>query len=74
MSLDKTMINERKNQLMSDLQATQQKYSELDKAMKENQALINALMGAVQQCDDFSKKLDDEEAVNTVTVSESDEG
>ena len=42
--------------------------------MKENQALINALMGAVQQCDDFSKKLDDEEAVNTVTVSESDEG
>ena len=71
MSLDKTMIDERKNQLMSDLQATQQKYSELDKA---NQALINALMGAVQQCDDFSKKLDDEEAVNTVTVSESDEG
>ena len=49
MSLDKTMIDERKNQLMSDLQATQQKYSELDKAMKENQALINALMGAVQQ-------------------------
>ena len=74
MSLDKTMIDERKNQLMSDLQATQQKYSELDKAMKENQALINALMGAVQQCDAFSKKLDDEEAVNTVTVSESDEG
>ena len=59
---------------MSDLQAKQQKYSELEKAMKENQALINALMGAVQQCDDFSKKLDDEEAVNTVTVSESDEG
>ena len=74
MSLDKTMIDERKNQLMSDIQATQAKYSELEKAMKENQALINALMGAIQQCDDFSKKLDDEEAVNTVTVSESDEG
>jgi hypothetical protein len=74
MSLDKTMIDERKNQLMSDIQATQAKYSELEKAMKENQALINALMGAIQQCDDFSKKLDDAEAVNTVTVSESDEG
>ena len=28
----------------------------------------------IQQCDDFSKKLDDAESVNTVTVSESDEG
>ena len=42
--------------------------------MKENQALVNALMGAIQQCDDFSKRIDDAEAVNTVTVSESDEG
>ena len=42
--------------------------------MNENQALVNALMGAIQQCDDFSKKLDDAESVNTVTVSESDEG
>jgi|TARA_B100002019_G_C21219616_1_gene573981 hypothetical protein len=74
MSLDKTMIEERKTQLLGDLQSTQAKYTELEKAMKENQALVNALMGAIQQCDDFSKKLDDAESVNTVTVSESDEG
>ena len=74
MSLDKDMIDERKKQLLSDLQSTQAKYSELEKAMKENQALVNALMGAIQQCDDFSKRIDDAEAVNTVTDSESDEG
>ena len=74
MSLDKDMIDERKKQLLSDQQSTQAKYSQLEKAMKENQALVNALMGAIQQCDDFSKRIDDAEAVNTVTVSESDEG
>ena len=74
MSLDKTMIEERKTQLLGDLQSTQAKYTELEKAMKENQALVTALFVAIHQCDDFSKKLDDAESVNTVTVSESDEG
>ena len=60
MSLDKTMIEERKTQLLGDLQSTQAKYTELEKAMKENQALVNALMGAIQQCDDFLNKLNNE--------------
>ena len=68
------MINARREELLEDLNKVRLRQEELEKAKIENIALQNALTGAVQQCDDFLKKLDDEESVNTVTVSESDEG
>ena len=68
------MINARKEELLEDLNKVRIRQEEIEKAKLENVALQNALTGAVQQCDDFLKKLDDEESVNTVTVSESDEG
>ena len=68
------MINARKEELLEDLNKVRIRQEEIEKAKLENVALQNALTGAVQQCDDFLNKLDDEESVNTVTVSESDEG
>ena len=72
--IDVDMINARREELVEDLNKVRLRQEEIEKAKLENIALQNALTGAVQQCDDFLKKLDNEESVNTVTVSESDEG
>ena len=72
--IDVDMINARREELVEDLNKVRLRQEEIEKAKLENIALQNALTGAVQQCDDFLNKLDDEESVNTVTVSESDEG
>ena len=68
------MINARREELLEDLNKVRLRQEEIEKAKLENVALQNALTGAVQQCDDFLNKLNNEETVNTVTVSESDEG
>ena len=62
MSLNKETILERKENLIEDLENTKVKQQEIEKAKLENVALQNALAGAIQQCDDFLKKLDDEES------------
>ena len=72
--IDVDMINARREELLEDLNKVRLRQEELEKAKIENIALQNALTGAVQQCDDFLNKLNNEETVNTVTVSESDEG
>jgi len=72
--IDVDVINARREELVEDLNKVRLRQEEIEKAKLENVALQNALAGAIQQCDDFLKKLDDEESVNTVTVSESDEG
>ena len=60
MGLDKETILERKEKLIEDLETTKDKQQELEKMKLENVALQNALAGAIQQCDDFLKKLDDD--------------
>tara|TARA_E500000318_G_scaffold85713_1_gene82025 strand:- start:237 stop:458 length:222 start_codon:yes stop_codon:yes gene_type:complete len=72
--IDVDMINARREELVEDLNKVRLRQEEIEKAKLENVALQNALTGAVQQCDDFLNKLNNEETVNTVTVSESDEG
>jgi len=62
MGLDKETILERKDKLIEDLESIKDKQQEIEKAKLENVALQNALAGAIQQCDDFLKKLDDEES------------
>ena len=62
MSLNKETILERKENLIEDLENTKVKQQEIEKAKLENVALQNALAGAIQQCDDFLKNLDDEES------------
>ena len=60
MGLDKETILERKEKLIEDLETTRDKQQELEKMKLENVALQNALAGAIQQCDDFLKRLDDD--------------
>ena len=58
--ITKDMIEDRKKDLVDDLQNTRIKHQEIDKLRLENIGLQNALTGAIQQCDDFLKKLDDD--------------
>ena len=60
MGLSKEVILERKEKLIEDLETTRDKQQEIEKMKLENVALQNALAGAIQQCDDFLKRLDDE--------------
>ena len=56
MNITKSMIQKRITVLDSDIQKSRQKMSEL-----ESVALLNALMGAKQQCDNFLQDLDNVE-------------
>ena len=60
MSLNREVILERKEKLIEDLENTKNKYQDIEKHKLENIALQNALAGAIQQCDDFLKRLDDD--------------
>ena len=61
MSITKESIEERKNVLMNDINSTKQRMVEYDKKKQEDIALLNALTGAYQQCENFLKELDNEE-------------
>ena len=61
MSITKESIEERKNVLQNDINSTKQRLAEYDKKKQEDIALLNALTGAVQQCENFLKEFDNEE-------------
>ena len=59
--IDVDMINARREELLEDLDKVKARQDDIEKAKLENVALQNALTGAIQQCDDFLKKLNDED-------------
>ena len=59
--IDKDKIEVRKTTINSDIQAVKQRLLEYQEKIKEDTALINALTGAMQQCDYFLKEIDDVE-------------
>ena len=61
MAITKESIEERKNVLQNDVVSARQRLAENDKKKTEDTALLNALAGALQQCEIFLKELDDEE-------------
>ena len=61
MSITRKTIEERKNVLMNDMNSAKQRMAEYDKKKQEDIALLNALTGAYQQCENFLQGLDDEE-------------
>ena len=61
MTITKSMIQKRITVLDSDIQKARQKMSELEQQKTETVALLNALMGAKQQCDNFLQELDNVE-------------
>ena len=58
MTITKSMIKKRITVLDSDIQKARQKMSELEQQKIESIALLIALMGAKQQCDNFLQELD----------------
>ena len=65
MSITRENIEERKNVLMNDMNAAKQRMAEHDKSKQEDIALLNALTGALQQCENFLQELDNEESEMT---------
>ena len=60
--IDVDMINTRREELVEDLNKVRIRQEEIEKAKLENVALQNALTGAIQQCDDFLRKLNNGES------------
>ena len=69
--IDKDKIEVRKTTINSDIQAVKQRLLEYQEKIKEDTALINALTGALQQCDHFLEQIDNDEP-DLVSDSESD--
>jgi len=61
MTITKETIEERKIVLQNDIASAKQRMAEYDKKKQEDVALLNALTGALQQCEFFLQGLDDEE-------------
>ena len=58
--ITKKVIEERKKTLETDIETVRGRLVELDSQKNENTALLQALQGAIQQCNDFLKRIDDE--------------
>ena len=58
--ITKETIEERKSVIMNDIETLKTRLVELEKGKVNDVALLNALMGALQQCDAFLKEFDDE--------------
>ena len=61
MTITKENIEERKMVLQNDIVSAKQRMAEYDKKKQEDVALLNALTGAYQQCENFLQELDNEE-------------
>ena len=59
MSITKEQLENRKTVIENDINTAKQRIANSDKKKLEEVALINALQGALQQCDIFLKELDD---------------
>ena len=71
--IDLEKINERKQVIAKDIEAVRGRIAEAQKKIAEDQAMLNALMGAFQQCDAFVKELDDETPEGESDVENSEE-
>ena len=60
MSLTKEEIVERRDTIIADAKEVQKRLEEIGKAMEENKNLLQALSGALQQCNEFLKSFEDE--------------
>jgi len=60
MNITREDIEKRKSVIQSDIITIKERLVEYDKKKQEDTALLNALTGAYQQCDNFLKQLDNE--------------
>ena len=66
-------IEERKEVLIKDIQLVKQRLAEYEQKKTEDTALVNALTGALQQCDVFLKEYDEEPELVSDSSSDVDE-
>ena len=59
MSITKEQLENRKIAIQDDINTAKQRIVDIEKKKTEDVALINALTGAYQQCENFLKELDD---------------
>ena len=71
--IDLEKINERKQVIAKDIEAVQGRVAESQRKISEDQSLLNALMGAFQQCDAFAKELDNDEPEMVSDVENSED-
>ena len=57
--IDLENITKRKEVIVKDIETVRTRLTEYETAKEKDTALLNALMGAFQQCDAFAKELDD---------------
>ena len=60
-SIDKKVLEEKKQSLQTDIEKLEQTITQLTDQQKQIQANLYALHGALQQCDQLLEMLDDEE-------------
>ena len=58
--IDLGKITERKEVIAKDIENVRARLAEYDKHKEKDTALLNALLGAFQQCDAFVKELDND--------------
>ncbi len=73
MSITFEAVEGRKKQIVADIQTVHSRIRELDAKKLEDVALLNALQGALQQCELFSRELHDETAEAQSDVENSSE-
>ena len=71
--IDLEKINERKQVIATDIESVRKRIAEAQKKITEDQSLLNALMGAFQQCEAFAKDLDNDEPEMVSDVENSPE-
>ena len=71
--IDLDKINERKQVIAKDIEAVRARMGEAQKKMTEDQSLLQALMGAFQQCDAFAKEFNDDTPNEESDVENSEE-
>tara|TARA_B100001996_G_scaffold241281_1_gene186606 strand:+ start:77 stop:295 length:219 start_codon:yes stop_codon:yes gene_type:complete len=69
--IDIERIEERKETLISDIEVIKTRLSDWEKRKSEDSALLNALGGALQQCNEFLNELNDVKGDDGVVSDES---
>ena len=69
--ITKEQLEKRKETLLSDIEIVRNRLSDWDKKKLEDSALLNALSGALQQCTEFLKDINDESGDDGVVSDES---
>ena len=59
--IDKTIVEERKQAIQSDIEKLEKNITEIGEQQKQLQANLYALHGALQQCDQFLELLQEKE-------------